>query len=64
VAAVAWQPDGCGDEQPREARYENDVPPGRLAPAELFRDHVPDEVDQIVDRRLEEHGRKRDRQAE
>ena len=64
VSAVAGQPNGGRDQQPRESGDEDDVPPGRLAPAELVGDHLPDEVDHVVDRGLEEHGRERDGHAE
>ena len=53
-----------GDQQPCESGYEDDVPPGGLTPAELLGDHIPHEVDHVVDRRLEQHGRERDRHAE
>ena len=61
---MAGQPNGRRDQEPREARYEDDVPPGGLAPAELRRDDVPHEVDDVVDRGLEQHRRERDGDAE
>ena len=61
---MAWQPNSGGNQQPGKTGDEHDVPPGRLAPAELFRDHIPHEVDQVVDRGLEEHRRERDGNAE
>ena len=64
VSAVARKPNGGGNQQPCESGYEDDVPPGGLAPAEFVGDHVPHEVDQVVDRGLEEHGRERDGHAE
>ena len=64
VTAVAGQPNGRGDQQSGEPGYEDDVPPGRLAPAELLGDDVPHEMDDVVDRGLEQHGRERDGHAE
>ena len=60
VSAVAGKPHRRGNQQAREPGHEDDVPPGRLAPAELLGDHVPHEVDDVVDRGLEQHGRERD----
>ena len=57
---MAGQPNGSRDQQPRKPRYEDDVPPGGLAPAELLRDDIPHQVDDVVDRGLEQHRRERD----
>jgi hypothetical protein len=64
VPAVTREPDGGGHEQPGEPRHKNDVPPGRLAPAELVWDHVPHEVGGVMDRGLEQHRGERDWHAE
>ena len=61
---MARQPNRSCNQQPCEPGNEDDVPPGGLAPAEVVGYHLPDEVDQVVDRRLEEDGRERDRHAE
>ena len=64
VAAVAREAQEQRHEHARERRHEDHVPPGRLAPVQPVRDDLPDEVDDVVDRGLEEHGRDRDREAE
>ena len=55
---------GGRNEQPCESGYEDDVPPGGLAPSEFVGNHVPYEVDDVVDQGLKEHGRERDGHAE
>ncbi len=64
VSAVARQPNGHGNQQPCEPGDEDHVPPGRLAPAEFVGDHIPHEVNHVVDRGLEEHRCERDWDAE
>ena len=64
MSAVTRQPNSGGDQQPCEPGHEDDVPPGWLVPAEFLGNHVPHEVDQVVDRSLEQHGRERDGHAE
>ncbi len=64
VAAVAREAHEQRYEHARERRHEDHVPPGRLAPVQPVRDDLPDEVDDVVDRRLEEDGRDGDREAE
>ena len=56
VAAVSWKADRGSDEHAREAGDQDDVPPGRLAPVEGVGNLLPDELDDVVDRRLEERG--------
>ncbi len=51
-------------EHARKRRDEDHVPPGRLAPVQPVGNDLPDEVDDVVDRRLEEDGRDGDREAE
>ena len=63
VATVSWKPAGRCDEETGDSWHEDDVPARRLAPAELLRDDFPDDVRDVVDRRLEEHGRKGDRDS-
>ena len=57
VPAVARQPERERDDHAGEARHEDDVPRGRLLPPEPFRHDLPDEVDDVVERGLEEHRR-------
>ena len=64
VAAVAGEAEAQRHEHAGERRHEDHVPPGRLAPVEPVRNDLPDEVDNVVDRRLEEDSRDRDRKAE
>ena len=64
VAAVAREAQAQRHEHARERRHEDHVPPGRLAPVQPVRNDLPDEVDDVVDRRLEEDGRDGDREAE
>ena len=52
------------DEHAGERGHEDHVPASRLAPVQPVRDDLPDEVDDVVDRCLEEDGRDRDREAE
>ena len=64
MPAVPREPQGGDDEHPRERRHEHDVPPRGLAPAELLGSPFPDQVREVVDRRLEEDGGERDGDAE
>ena len=64
VPPMARQPDRGSDDEPCECRHEDDVPGGGLAPVEPVRDVIPDEMGQIVDRRLKQHCGGRDRNAE
>ena len=64
VAAVAREAEAQRHEHACERRHEDHVPPGRLAPVQPVRDDLPDEVDDVVDRCLEEDRRDRDREAE
>ena len=64
VAAVAGKAQEQRHEHARERGHEDHVPPGRLAPVQPVRDDLPDEVDDVVDRSLEEDGRDGDREAE
>ena len=61
---MTWQPNSCGNQHARHSWHEDYVPPGWFVPAELLGNHFPDEVDQVVDRSLEQHGRERHRHAE
>ena len=60
MPAVPREPQGGDDEHPCERRHEHDVPPRGLAPAELLGSPFPDQVREVVDRRLEEDGGERD----
>ena len=64
VTAVSRQSNGGRNEQPCQSGYEDDVPPRGLAPSEFVGNHVPHEVDHVVDQRLKEHGRECDGHAE
>jgi hypothetical protein len=57
VAAVAREPKGESDDHARQRRHEDDVPPSRLVPPEPVGHDLPDEVDDVVERGLEEHAR-------
>ena len=64
VASVAGKPDEERDQDPREPGDGDDIPARRRAPVELFRYPLPDDVRHVVDERLEENGRERNREAE
>ena len=64
MAAVAREAQEQRDEHASERRHEDHVPPGRLAPVQPVRNDLPDEVDDVVDRGLEEHRRDGDGEAE
>ncbi len=64
VAAVARQAHGERDEDAREAGYENHVPACGLGPSEMVRHDVPHEMDEVVDRGLEERGGEGDRKTQ
>ena len=64
VPAVPREANGCRNEKACQRRHEDDVPPCRLVPSCFPGQVLPDEMDEVVDRGLEEHGRERDRHAE
>ena len=56
MAAVSWKADRGSDEHSREAGDQDDVPRWGLAPVEGVGNLLPDELYDVVDRRLEERG--------
>ena len=64
VPAVAGETQRQRHEHAGERRYEDDVPRGGLAPPEPVGHDLPHEVDDVVERRLEEHGGHGDRNPE
>ncbi len=64
VSSVAGEPDEERDQDPGESRDGDDIPARRRSPVELFRYPLPDDMRHVVDERLEEHGRERDREPE